>query len=75
MSRSDHHRGHRDSQSTNQNGIFEHIQKHGQRKQGIQGHLSSNCFADTMPGRALDALEKGVCISNVQASASKQVTA
>lgn len=40
------------------NRYFEHIQKNGQWKQGIQGYLASIYFADTMLGRVLDALEK-----------------
>jgi arylsulfatase A-like enzyme len=40
------------------NRYFEHIQKQGQWKQGIQGYLASIHFADAMLGRVLDALEK-----------------
>jgi arylsulfatase A-like enzyme len=39
------------------NRYFEHIQKHGQWKQGIQAYLASIHFADAMLGRVLDALE------------------
>ena len=41
------------------NRYFEHIQKEGQWKKGIQGYLASIYFADTMLGRVLDALESG----------------
>ena len=41
------------------NRYFEHIRKHGQWKQGIQGYLASIHFADAMLGRVLDSLEKG----------------
>lgn len=41
------------------NRYFEHIQKEGQWKNGIQGYLASIHFADAMLGRVLDALEKG----------------
>lgn len=41
------------------NRYFEHIQKHGQWKQGIQAYLASIHFADAMLGRVLDALESG----------------
>jgi len=40
------------------NRYFEHIQKQGQWKQGIQSYLASIHFADAMLGRVLDALEK-----------------
>lgn len=39
------------------NRYFEHIRKHDQWKQGIQGYLASIHFADAMLGRVLDALE------------------
>ncbi|MFT7632063.1 MAG: arylsulfatase A-like enzyme [Mariniblastus sp.] len=41
------------------NRYFEHIQKHDQWKQAIQGYLASIAFADAMVGRTLDALESG----------------
>ncbi|MEM8911076.1 MAG: sulfatase-like hydrolase/transferase [Planctomycetota bacterium] len=41
------------------NRYFEHIQEHGQWKQGIQGYLASIYFADTMLGRVIKALEDG----------------
>ncbi|MEM7011747.1 MAG: sulfatase [Verrucomicrobiota bacterium] len=41
------------------NRYFEHIQSHGQWKQGLQGYLASIHFADAMLGRVLDALESG----------------
>jgi arylsulfatase A-like enzyme len=41
------------------NRYFEHIEKHGQWKQGIQAYLASIHFADAMLGRVLDALESG----------------
>lgn len=41
------------------NRYFEHIQKHGQWKKGIQAYLASIHFADAMVGRVLDALESG----------------
>ena len=40
------------------NRYFEHIQKEGQWKKGIQAYLASIRFADAMLGRVLDALEK-----------------
>ena len=40
------------------NRYFEHIQKNGQWKNGIQGYLASIHFSDAMVGRVLDALEK-----------------
>jgi len=40
------------------NRYFEHIQKEGQWKSGLQGYLASIHFADAMLGRVLDALEK-----------------
>ena len=40
------------------NRYFEHIQKQGQWKRGIQAYLASIHFADAMLGRVLDALEK-----------------
>lgn len=40
------------------NRYFEHIQKEGQWKKGIQAYLASIHFADAMLGRVLDALEK-----------------
>ena len=40
------------------NRYFEHIQKEGQWKKGIQAYLASIYFADAMLGRVLDALEK-----------------
>ena len=41
------------------NRYFDHIRKHGQWKQGIQGYLASIHFADTMVGRVMKALENG----------------
>lgn len=41
------------------NRYFDHIQKHGQWKNGIQAYLASIHFADAMLGRVLDALENG----------------
>ncbi len=41
------------------NRYFDHIQKQGQWKRGIQGYLASIYFADAMLGRVLDALESG----------------
>lgn len=41
------------------NRYFEHIQRHGQWKQGVQAYLASIHFADAMLGRVLDALETG----------------
>jgi len=41
------------------NRYFEHIQKQGLWKQGIQAYLASVHYADAMVGRVLDALEKG----------------
>lgn len=41
------------------NRYFEHINKHGQWKRGIQGYLASIAFADAMLGRVLDALKTG----------------
>ncbi len=41
------------------NRYFEHIQKEGQWRQGVQGYLASIHFADAMLGRVLDALENG----------------
>lgn len=41
------------------NRYFEHIRKHKQWKNGVQGYLASIYFADTMLGRVLDNLEKG----------------
>ena len=38
------------------NRYFDHIRKHGQWKNGIQGYLASIHFADAMLGRVLDAL-------------------
>ena len=46
------------------NRYFEHIRKHGQWKQAIQGYLASIHFADAMLGRVLDALESGPHRSN-----------
>lgn len=40
------------------NRYFEHIQKEGQWRKGIQAYLASIHFADAMVGRVLDALEK-----------------
>jgi len=40
------------------NRYFEHIQKHGQWKKGVQAYLASIHFADAMLGRVLDSLEK-----------------
>lgn len=40
------------------NRYFEHIQKQGQWKQGIQAYLASIHYADAMVGRVLDALER-----------------
>ena len=40
------------------NRYFEHIQKQGQWKQGIQSYLASIHFADAMVGRVMEALEK-----------------
>lgn len=45
-------------QAIARNRYFEHIQKHGQWKQGIQAYLASIHFADAMVGRVLDALER-----------------
>jgi arylsulfatase A-like enzyme len=44
-------------QKLGRNRYFEHIQKHGQWKKGIQAYLASIHFADAMLGRVLDALE------------------
>jgi len=41
------------------NRYFDHIQKEGQWKQGVQGYLASIHFADAMLGRVLDSLESG----------------
>ncbi|TWU04501.1 sulfatase-like hydrolase/transferase [Stieleria varia] len=41
------------------NRYFEHIQKHGQWKQGVQAYLASIHFADAMLGHVLDSLESG----------------
>lgn len=41
------------------NRYFEHIRKHDQWKQGVQGYLASIAFADEMVGRVLDALQAG----------------
>ncbi len=41
------------------NRYFEHIQREGQWRQGVQGYLASIHFADAMLGRVLDALENG----------------
>ncbi len=41
------------------NRYFEHIQRQGQWKQGIQAYLASVHYADAMLGRVLDALEQG----------------
>ncbi|MDC3256142.1 sulfatase-like hydrolase/transferase, partial [bacterium] len=41
------------------NRYFEHIRKHDQWKQGVQGYLASIVFADEMVGRVLDALQAG----------------
>ncbi len=41
------------------NRYFDHIQKQGQWKKGIQAYLASIHFADAMLGRVLDALENG----------------
>ena len=41
------------------NRYFEHIRKHKQWKNGVQGYLASIYFADTMLGHVLDNLEKG----------------
>jgi arylsulfatase A-like enzyme len=45
-------------QKLGRNRYFEHIQKEGQWKKGIQAYLASIHFADAMLGRVLDALEK-----------------
>ena len=45
-------------QKLGRNRYFEHIQKQGQWKQGIQAYLAAIHFADAMLGRVLDALEK-----------------
>ena len=44
-------------QRAGRNRYFEHIQKQGQWKQGVQAYLASIHFADAMLGRVLDALE------------------
>lgn len=41
------------------NQYFDHIQKEGQWKRGIQAYLAAIYFADCMLGEVLDALEKG----------------
>lgn len=41
------------------NRYFEHIRKHDQWKQGVQGYLASIAFADDMVGRVLNALQAG----------------
>jgi arylsulfatase A-like enzyme len=41
------------------NRYFEHIRRHGQWKQAIQGYLASIAFADAMVGRVMDALNDG----------------
>lgn len=46
-------------QQRGRNRYLEHIRRHGQWKQAIQGYLASIYFADTMLGRVLDALEDG----------------
>jgi arylsulfatase A-like enzyme len=46
------------------NRYFEHIQKEGQWKKGIQAYLASIHFADAMLGRVLDALEKSPARDN-----------
>ena len=38
---------------------FEHIQKQGQWKKGVQGYLASIAFADAMVGRVMKSLEEG----------------
>lgn len=45
-------------QKLGRNRYFEHIQKEGQWKKGIQAYLASIHFADAMLGRVLDTLEK-----------------
>ncbi len=45
-------------QKLGHNRYFEHIQKEGQWKRGIQAYLASIHFADAMLGRVLDAVEK-----------------
>jgi choline-sulfatase len=45
-------------QRIGRNRYFEHIQKQGQWKQGIQAYLASIHFADAMVGRVLAALER-----------------
>ncbi|MEI6232218.1 MAG: sulfatase-like hydrolase/transferase [Planctomycetota bacterium] len=45
-------------QKIGRNRYFEHIQKEGQWKKGVQAYLSSIYFSDAMLGRVLDALEK-----------------
>jgi arylsulfatase A-like enzyme len=47
-----------EGQKMGRNRYFEHILKHDQWKQGIQGYLASIHFSDAMVGRVLDALEK-----------------
>jgi len=46
------------AQRLGRNRYFEHIQKEGQWKQGIQAYLASIHFADAMLGRVLDALDR-----------------
>ncbi|QDV43983.1 Choline-sulfatase [Stieleria neptunia] len=41
------------------NRYFEHILKHDQWKQALQGYLASISFADEMLGRVIDALQHG----------------
>ncbi len=45
-------------QKLGRNRYFEHIQKEGQWRQGVQAYLAAICFADAMLGRVLDALER-----------------
>lgn len=47
-----------EGQKLGRNRYFEHIQRQGQWKQGIQAYLASIHFADAMFGRVMDALEK-----------------
>ncbi len=48
-----------EAQRRGKNRYFEHIQKNGQWKKGIQGYLASIAFADAMIGNVLDALDNG----------------
>ncbi|MES2597503.1 MAG: sulfatase-like hydrolase/transferase [Verrucomicrobiota bacterium] len=47
-----------EGQELARNRYFEHIQKQGLWKQGIQAYLASIHYADAMVGRVLDALEQ-----------------